>query len=88
MKINSHLLGISIGVAFVVGWMWFADKEIETFQGYTIIKRKGKFVAERLTGERNTNPPFDTLDEVRAWVTTQQAQSAVSAIATSLPWNQ
>ena len=88
MKINSHLLGIGIGAAVIIGWMWYADKEVETFQGYTIIKRKGKFVAERLKGERETNPTFATLDEVHAWVVAQQAQSAVANLATSMPWIQ
>jgi hypothetical protein len=88
MKINSHLLGLGIGAVIVAGWMWYTDKEIGKFLGYTIIKRKGKFVAERLGGERDTNPTFSTLDEVHAWVTAQQAQSAAANLATSIPWMQ
>lgn len=89
MKLNSHLLGLGIGVAALIGWMWFTEKEIETFKGYKIIKSRGRFVAERLTGERNTNPDFSTLEEVRTWVGLQpQIPSTIVNLANALPWSQ
>lgn len=101
MKLNSHLIGICFGIACIVGWMWYTDKVVEAnFNGYQIIKRRGKYVAEHLPGERNTNPEFGTMDEVHAWVLAQSATGAVtsmlnpgqaataSAIANALPWNQ
>lgn len=88
MKLNSHLLGIGIGIVAIVGWMWYTDKEVETFLGYTIIKRRGVFVAERLKGERETNPTFATLGEAHVWITAQQTQIAAKNLATSMPWIQ
>lgn len=89
MKINSHLIGIGIGVAAIVGWMWYVEKEIEVFQGYKIIKRRGIFVAERLTGERDTNPTFPTLDAVKAWIGLQPIiPSTIVNLTNALPWSQ
>jgi hypothetical protein len=88
MKINSHLVGFGVVAAFIVGWMWFADKTVETYKGYTIIKSKGQYVAERMPGDRASNPLFSTIEQVRAWVDIQQVQSTVSNLATALPWSQ
>lgn len=88
MKINSHLLGLVGVAALIAGWMYFADKTVESYKGYTIIKSKGQFVAERMPGDRNVNPKFATIELARAWVDAQQAQSTVSSLVNSLPWNQ
>lgn len=85
MKINSHAAGITIGVVLIAGWMWYTDKEVEKFMDYTIFKRRGKYVAEYLTGDRDKNPEFNTLEEVKVWIGAQVAASSVSSIAAMIP---
>ena len=87
MKLNSHLIGIGIGVAVIVGLFWNVEKQVETLGEYRIYKKRGTFYAERLTGEKEVNPKFDTLEEVRAWVSKQRVKDSLkTATASILPW--
>lgn len=83
MKINSHLLGMGIGIAFVVGYFWFVDKEIETYLGWRIFKCRGSFKVEYLSNTRDQNPTFKTLDEAKGWIT---AKIATDKIKPLFPW--
>jgi hypothetical protein len=83
MKINSHLLGYGIAAAAVFGYIWFMEKEVEVFLGYRIYKKRGTFLAERVSGERFTNPTFDTIEKARAWIGTQVA---MDKLKTAIPW--
>lgn len=85
MKINSHLLGISIGLACVVGYFWFADKEIETYLGWRIFKSRGVFKVEYLSNTRDQNPTFKSLDEAKGWI---NAKVAMDKLKTAIPWGQ
>lgn len=86
MKINSHVIGLVVIGGLLAGWLILAEKQIERIGEYTIYKKGGKFVAERLPGERKTNPQFVTIEEVRAWVAQQQILDKGKAAAYSLPW--
>lgn len=87
MKLNSHLIGMGVGIAVIAGLFWNAEKLIELVGEYRIYKKRGAFYAERLTGEKDTNPKFGTVEEVRAWVSQQSTQDALKAAATSIiPW--
>ena len=85
MKINSHLLGIGVGLAFVVGYFWFTDKEIETYQGWRIFKGRGVFKVEYLVNTRDQNPSFKTIDEAKGWI---NAKVAMEKLKTAIPWGQ
>ena len=85
MKLNSHLLGIGVGVAAIIAWMWFADKEVEKFLGWTIFKSKGVFKVEYLINSREQNPSFKTLDEAKGWIA---AKVAMDKLKTAIPWGQ
>ena len=85
MKINSHLLGIGIGAAFIVGYFWFTDKEIETYLGWRIFKCRGSFKVEYLTGTRDQNPTFKSIDEAKGWI---NAKVAMDKLKTAIPWGQ
>lgn len=84
-KINSHLLGIGLGIGAAVVMWWWADKRIETYLNFTIYKAKGKFFVERSTGDRNKYPSFDTLNDAKAWITMQEAKDRLK---TMIPWGQ
>lgn len=86
MKINSHLLGFLIVGGFVATYFWFVDKQVERVGDYTIFKRRNVFVAERITGDKEKNPTFGTIEEVRAWIAQQQVLDKVKAAEYSLPW--
>ncbi len=90
MKINSHLLGIGVGLACVLGWMWFTSKPVEVFMGFSIYKKGNRFVAELVAGDRDKNPDFATVEEVKAWIvsktTPADAVSAVANAVNNMPW--
>lgn len=85
MKINSHLLGIGVGIAAIVAWMWFADKEVESYLGWRIFKSKGVFKVEYMINTRDQNPTFQTLDEAKGWI---NAKIAMDQLKNAIPWGQ
>lgn len=69
MKINSHLLAIlAVGGAFAVWYMLNKPKTVETYKGYNIILINGRYVGEKVAGDRNINPPYSRLEDVKAWI--------------------
>jgi hypothetical protein len=79
-KLNSHLSGLLIVGGLVAAYfLFFKDKTMETFMGYNIIKKGGKYVGEKVVGDRETNPTFDTVDQCKAWITATLASQAAGA---------
>lgn len=95
MKLNSHLIGWGLGAAALCAWLFFVEKEVEKYNGHYIWKIGGQFVAERLSDERKTNPRFDTIEMVRAWIDARVLGSKLKAklpgnlantVANAMPW--
>ena len=87
MKINSHLLGIGIAIGALAFMVWNTEKEVETIGEYHVYQTRGTFVAERIAGDKLTNPKFGTIEEVRTWVAQQQIlDAAKTAAASIIPW--
>lgn len=82
-KINSHVLGIGLGIGAAIAMWWWMDKRIETYLNFTIYKAKGKFFVERSTGDRYKYPSFDTIEDAKAWITMQEAKERLKTI---IPW--
>jgi len=81
MKIDSHLLGIGVGLAIIGYWMWSADKEVGRFNGWTIWKIGGKFFVEYVSGTKDQNPSFSSMEEAQAWITANDKSNHI-------PWGQ